>query len=123
MEHESAKFEIPTEMRNFAEKSMEQAKQAFDSFLNAAQQAVSTAGSRVATAQSGAKEAGELAMRFAQRNIDASFELAQKLARAKDPQEVIALHTEYARSQMEVLSEQAKELSRHAAKMTGQSTH
>jgi phasin len=124
MEHESARFEIPAEMRNFAEKSMEQAKQAFDNFLAAAQQAVSTAGSRVATAHSGAKEASGLAMRFAQRNIDASFDFAQKLARAKEPQEIIALHTEYAREQMDVLAEQAKELSRHAAKMTtGQSTH
>ncbi len=89
-------FELPAEMRAFAEKSVEQAKQACESFLAAAQNAVNTAGSQVTTAQSGAKEAGELAMRFAQRNIAASFEFAQKLARAKDPQEVIALHAEYA---------------------------
>ena len=55
-------FEIPAEMRAFAEKSVEQAKQACESFLNAAQNAVNTAGSQVTTAQSGVKEAGELAM-------------------------------------------------------------
>ncbi|HWC93335.1 MAG TPA: phasin family protein [Pseudolabrys sp.] len=116
-------FEIPAEMRAFAEKSVEQAKQACESFLNAAQNAVNTAGSQVTTAQSGVKEAGELAMRFAQRNIAASFEFAQKLARAKDPQEVIALHAEYAGSQIAVLSDQAKELGRQAAKITERAAH
>jgi len=116
-------FEIPAEMRAFAEKSVEQAKQACESFLNAAQNAVNTAGSQVTTAQSGVKEAGELAMRFAQRNIAASFEFAQKLARAKDPQEVIALHAEYAGSQIAVLSDQAKELGRQAAKITERAPH
>lgn len=118
-----ANFEIPAEMRAFAEKSMEQTKQAFDSFLAAAQHAVNTAGTQVASAQSGAKEAGGLAMKFAEQNIAASFEFAQKLVRAKDPQEVLALHAEYASQQMSVLSEQAKELSRQAAKITGHSAH
>jgi phasin len=116
-------FEIPAEMRAFAEKSVEQAKQACESFLNAAQNAVNTAGGQVTTAQSGVKEAGELAMRFAQRNIAASFEFAQKLARAKDPQEVVALHAEYAGSQIAVLSDQAKELGRQAAKIAGRAAH
>lgn len=119
----NAKFEIPAEMRAFAEKSVEQAKQAFDSFLAAAQHAVNTAGSQMTTAQSSAKEASELAMRFAQQNVASSFEFAQRLARAKDPQEVIALHADYASSQVATLSEQAKELSRQASKLAGQGTH
>jgi len=116
-------FELPAEMRAFAEKSVEQAKQACESFLAAAQNAVNTAGSQVTTAQSGAKEAGELAMRFAQRNIAASFEFAQQLARAKDLQEVIALQAEYASGQIAVLRDQAKELGRQAAKIAGQAAH
>ena len=36
----SPKFEIPAEMRVFAEKSVEQAKVAFDSFASAAQKAL-----------------------------------------------------------------------------------
>jgi len=118
-----ANFEVPAEMRAFAEKSMDQAKQAFDSFLAAAQHAVNTAGTQVASAQSGAKEAGGLAMKFAEQNIAASFEFAQKLVRDKDPQEVMALHAEYASQQMSVLSEQAKELSRQAAKIVSHSAH
>lgn len=115
-------FEIPKEMRAFAEKSVEQAKLAFDSFITAAQQAVNTAESHATTARSGAKEAGDLAMRFAERNIASSFDFAQRLLRAKDPQEVAALHAEYVKSQVATLTEQAKELSQQAARMAAQAT-
>ena len=33
------KYEIPTEMRDFAEKSVDQARKAFESFIGAAQKA------------------------------------------------------------------------------------
>ena len=115
----NAKFEMPTEMRAFAEKSMEQAKLAFDSFISATKQAVSTAETQAATARSGVKETGELAARFAERNIAASFEFAQRVLRAKDPQELAALNAEYVKTQVATLTEQAKELSKQAAKMAG----
>ena len=115
----NANFEIPAEMRALAEKSVEQAKLAFDCFISAAQQAVNSAESQAASARTGAKEVGNLAMRFAERNIASSFEYAQQLLRAKDAQDVAALHTEYVKSQIAVLSDQAKELSQQAAKMAG----
>lgn len=117
-----ARFEIPADMRALAEKSVEQAKQAFDIFVSAAQHAVNTAETQAATAQAGAKEVGELAMTFAERNIASAFTFAQKLLQAREPKDVMALHSEYANSQIAVLTEQAKELSKRAAKMTGQDT-
>jgi hypothetical protein len=71
----NAGFEIPADMRALAEKSVEQAKQAFDIFISAAQHAVSTAENQAVTAKAGAKEMGELAVNFAERNIASSFEL------------------------------------------------
>ena len=82
-EEKTATFEIPAEMRAFAEKSVEQAKQAFNSFISAAQHAVNTAETQAATARSGAKEVGELAVDFTKRNIASSFEFAEKLVRAR----------------------------------------
>lgn len=110
-------FEIPAEMREFAEKSVAQAKQAFDGFIAATQHAVGTAETQAKTMQSGAKEAGELALKFAERNVQASFEFAQRLMQAKDAKEVTSLQVEYMKSQMATLTEQAKELSQKAAKM------
>ena len=113
-------FEIPAEMRALAEKSVEQAKQAFDGFIAATKHAVSTAETQATSARTGAKEMGEMAVSFTQRNIASSFEYAQKLVRAKDPSELMALHAEYVKSQMATLTEQAKALNQQAAKLTGQ---
>jgi phasin len=113
-------FEMPAEMLALAEKGMQQAKQAFESMLSATQHAALTAGSQLTSMQSGAKETGELAMRFAERNVASAFEFAEKLVRATDAQEVATLHADYARSQMEALSEQAKELGKKAAKLGAQ---
>ena len=109
-------FDVPTQMRQFAEQSVEQARKAVDGFMTAAQKAVSTAEAQAATAQSGAKDVGQKAMSFAEQNIANSFEFAQKLVRAKDMQEVMALQQEYLQTQMKAMSEQAKDLGSTATK-------
>ena len=119
---DGTRFEIPADMRALAEKSVEQAKQAFDIFISAAQHAVSTAETQAANAQAGASEMGELAIGFGERNIASSFAFAQKLLLAKDPRDVVALHTDYVNSQISALTDQAKELSKRAAKMGSQGT-
>jgi phasin len=121
--HGNMNFEIPAEMRALAEKSVDQARQAFETFTSAATQtathAASTADKQAAGARAGAKEVGGLAVRFAQRNVASSFEFAQQLVRAKDSQEVMALHADYVKRQIAALSEQTKELTKEAAKMAG----
>ena len=103
-------FEVPTQMRQFAEQSLEQARKAVDGFLNTAQKTVATFETQTNAAQSGAKDVGQKAMGFAEQNIANSFEFAQKLVRAKDIQEVMALQQEYLAHQMKAMSEQAKDL-------------
>ena len=109
-------FEIPSEMRNFAEQSVGQAKKAFDSYIAAAQKAVSTAETHAANAQAGARTVGEMAMGFAEKNIATSFDFAQKMVRAKDLQEIMRLQAEYVKTQMQTLGEQAKDLGVTATK-------
>jgi phasin len=118
----STGFQIPADMRALAAKSVEQAKQAFDIFISAAQHALSTAENQAASAQAGVKEVGELAMGFAERNVATSFEFVQKLLQAKDPKDVMTLHSEYVNSQIAALTEQAQELNKSAAKISGQGT-
>jgi phasin len=107
-------FQIPQEMRTFAEKSIDQAKQAFDGFISSAQQAVSAFEGQAETARKGARNVAEKAMSFAEQNVAKSFELAQRLVRAKDVQEVLKLQGDFIRSQMQVLTEQARELGESA---------
>jgi phasin len=115
-------FDMPAEMRAFAERSMEQARTAFDSFVTAAQQAANVAQTQAMNAQSGAREVGTLAMQFTERNIASSFEFAQKLMRAKDAADVASMHSDFVTAQIAALTEQARELSRQTAKIGGGAT-
>jgi phasin len=103
-------FEIPNELRDFAERSVEQARKAFEGFLSVAQRASGVAGDTTTTSQSGAKTVGAHVLSYTERNVNAAFDLAQKLVRAKDPQEALALQSEYLKTQLAVLQEQAREL-------------
>jgi phasin len=116
MAAQEQRFEIPSEMRAFAERSVEQAKQAFDGFISAAHQAVSTMEGQAETARKGASQVTEKAMNFAEQNVARSFEFAQQLVRAKDVQEVMKLQAEYVRTQLQVFTEQARELGETAGK-------
>jgi phasin len=109
-------FEIPSEMRAMAEKSVDQAKKAFESYMDAATKAVNVAESSAGSMQEGAKELGRKALGFAEDNVTASFEFAEKLVRASGPEEVMRLQAEFVQAQMRALSEQAKALGTTAAK-------
>jgi phasin len=110
-------FQIPPEMRALAEKSVEQAKQAVEGIISAAQHTVSALEGQAETARKGAKDVGEKAMGFAEQNIASTFDFAQKLVRAKDVQEMLELQATYIKTQMQVLGEQAKELGQSTGKM------
>ena len=101
-------------MRAFAEKSVEHARQAFDGFISAAQHAVSTFEGQAESTRKGARDVAEKAMTFAQQNIASSFELAEQLVKARDVQEVMRLQADYIKRQMQVFSEQARELGESA---------
>jgi len=110
-------FQIPPEMRAFAEKSVEQARQAFDGFMTAAHRTVTTMEGQAEAARKGAKDISDRAIDFAEQNIASSFEFAQKLVRAKDVKEMLELQGTYVKTQMQVLAEQARELGETSSKM------
>ncbi|TMJ04041.1 MAG: phasin [Alphaproteobacteria bacterium] len=108
-------FDVPTQMRQFAEQSVEQAKKAVDGFLTAAQKTATTLETQANTAQAGAKDVRAKVMSLAEENINNSFAFAQKLVRAKDIQEVMALQQEFLQQQMQALQSQATDLGATAA--------
>ena len=111
------RFEIPPEMRAFAEKSVEQARQAFDGFISAAHRAVSAFEGQAESARKGAQDVTEKAIVFAQNNIATSFDFAQKLVQARNVEEVLKLQADYIKAQMQALTEQAKELGESTSKV------
>lgn len=109
-------LEIPQEMRAMAEKSVEQARKAFEGYMDAATKAMNTAGGSAGTVQAGASELNRKIMGFAEDNVAASFAFAERLVRAKDVEEVLRLQAEFTRSQMQSLADQAKAIGSTAAR-------
>jgi phasin len=115
-------FQIPTEMRAFAEQSMAQARKAFDGFIQAANQAVGQMQGRAQAAHSSASEIAQKSMSYAEKNVAATFDFAQKLMQAKDGTEVMSLQSEFLSRQMQSLSTQVQDLGQSAAKIVVDST-
>jgi phasin len=110
MSKTSMPYEVPAEMRDFAEKSVEQAKKAVDGFLGAATKAVSAAESQATTMQVSSRDMAQKAISFAEQNISASFDFAQKLVRAKDIQEVLQVQSEFLKNQVATMQAQMKDV-------------
>jgi phasin len=110
-------FAIPGEVRAFAEQSVAQARKAFDGFIQAANQAMGQMQGQAQAAQSSAVEIAHKSMAYAEQNVAATFDFAQKLMHAKDASEVMGLQSEYLSKQMKTLSGQVQDLGQSAAKM------
>ena len=105
---------VPPQMRAFAEQGVQNAQKAFDQFMTATQRAVSAFEGQATSAQSNVRGLHHKVLDFSQRNIAASFDFAQRLLHAKDGEEVVRLHAEFVKAQIEALTEQARELTHQA---------
>lgn len=103
-------FAIPKDMRAMAEASFDQARKAFDKFMDSARTAAGSMEDRRESVRVGAKEIGSKAVAYAEKNVQASLDYAQSLLKARDLPEVMKLHSEYVQSQMRSLAEQASEM-------------
>ena len=91
----NAPYEIPNELRDFAERSVDQARKAFEGFVTVAQKTAGTVDGAAVEARSGVKHLGSQILGYAEQNVNAAFDLAQKLVHAKDPQEAFTLQSEF----------------------------
>jgi phasin len=115
-------YEVPAEMRDFAEKSVEQARKAIDGFMGAARKTADTFEGSATTVQASAKDMTQRTFSLAEQNITAAFDMAQRLVQAKDMQEVMRIQAEFVRAQFEAMQSQMKEigsLAQSAMKPTG----
>jgi phasin len=103
-------FDIPDQMREAADKSVEQAKKAIGQYLDATQAAVAKAEGSARSVRDGAAEVGRQALAYVEQNVAASFDFAQRLVQARTVEEIAALQKEFLTRQMASLAEQGKSL-------------
>ena len=101
-------------VRQAAETTLSQAKQAVDQYMREATRLYGAVEASAEAAQSGAREINRKAIGFAETNVNAAFDFAQRLVRAKDPKEIVQLQQEFLKQQVEQMSGQMKELGEHA---------
>jgi hypothetical protein len=97
-------------MREMAQTTLDQAKDAVSKYMAESQKIREKADSSVRASYSTAKEMNEKAVAFAEANVTAGFELAQRLLQAKDPQEMGLVYQNHLKEQMEKLNAQFREL-------------
>jgi len=111
-------FQIPEQMRDVADRSVQEAKKAVEQFLDASQKAVANAEGSVRSLQEGAADINRQAMAFVEENMAASFDLAQRLVRARTVEEIASIQQEFMGRQMAKFAEQGKQLGDMAGRAT-----
>jgi len=104
--------EMPEPMRQVMKSSIEQARKAFETFLAASQQAMENIDTSSSPASHSMKMLNQKIAEFTKANAEANFDLAARLADAKEMKDVIELQNQHVRHQMETFTQQLDELRR-----------
>ena len=103
-------FEVPGSIREFAEKGVSQAREAYEKFKEVAQNGNETIEAVYSCASKGASDYTSKVIDIARANTNATFDLVEKLIGVKSPSEALSLIATHARSQFETMTSQSKEL-------------
>jgi len=107
---EMPKVEVPAAVREMAEKSVAQAKENYEKFKAAAEEATDLVEDTYATYSKGAVELTGKAIDFSKTNVVAAFDFYKDIITVKSVAELVEKQTAFARTQFEALSAQSKEL-------------
>jgi phasin len=110
-------FEVPEQMRAFAEKGVSQARDNYARFKDVAETHNGTIEAVFTTASKGASEYSAKLMEMMKANTTASLDFAQALIGVKSPSEAMELWTSHARKQFETFTAHSKQLAELSQKV------
>lgn len=97
------KLEVPAELRDLAEKTIDQAEKAFGMFFAAASKSMTSISSP-------STEISKQALSFTEQNMKAAFDHARKLVHATDLQEAMRIQSEFLKSQFTNAGEHMRQI-------------
>src|ERR1700760_1369586 len=97
------KLEVPAELRDLAEKTIDQAEKAFGMFSDPATKSMSSV-------PGSGTEVSKQALAFTEQNMKSAFEHARKLVHATDLQQALQLQSEFLRSQFTNAGEHMRQI-------------
>ena len=98
------KLEVPAEVRDLAEKTIDQAEKAFGMFFDAANKSVGSI-------PNPASDVSKQALTFTEQNMKAAFDHARRLVHAKDLNEAMQIQSEFLKSQFTNAGEHMRQIS------------
>jgi hypothetical protein len=107
---ETPSVEVPPEVADFAQKSVDQAQAAFDKASDFAHSNMQHFDAAASAFKARATDIQLKAMEIAQINMNSAFTFVRKAFAVKDPTEFASLHQEFTRDQFAAFSRQASEL-------------
>jgi phasin len=113
-------FEVPEQMRAFAEKGVSQARDSYAKLKDIAESHNSTMEAVFASASKGASEYSAKLMEMMKANTTARLDFAQDLIGVKTPSEALELWTAHAKKQFEALTAYSKELAELSQKVAAE---
>ncbi len=105
-------MDIPDNIRQMTEKNVEQSRAAYNQFLEMARKAQEMAQQSSGAMTKAAMEVQAEFMRYSQQNMEAGFQAAGELAKARDMKEYFEIQSRHAQRQMQTYVQQAQELGR-----------
>jgi len=113
-------FQLPEQVRAFAEKGVNQAREGYAKFKDAAETHNSTVEAVFNTATKGAAEVSTTLLDIAKTNTNAGFDFAQSLIGVKSPSQAFELWSGFAKSPFEALTGQSKQLAELSQKIAAE---
>ncbi|HEY3677416.1 MAG TPA: phasin [Bradyrhizobium sp.] len=113
-------FEVPEQMRAFAEKGVSQARDNYAKFKDVAEAHNGTIEAVLSVYSNGAKEYSAKVMEMMKQTASANLDLAQALVSIKSPSEAMELWTSHARKQFEAFTAHTKELAELTQKVAAE---
>jgi phasin len=110
-------FEVPEQMRAFAEKGVSQARDSYAKFKDVAESHNGTIEAVFSVVSKGASEYSAKLMEIMKANTTANLDFAQELIGVKSPSEAMELWTSHARKQFEAFTAHSKELAELSQKV------
>ena len=103
---------VPEAVRQLAEKNVEQARGAYNQFMDMARKAQDMISQSSGAVAESAREVQSKALGYAEQNMEAGFDFVSELSKAKDLKEYMEIQTRHTQKSMQAYSEQAQELGR-----------
>src|ERR1700719_1905844 len=97
------KLEVPSELRELAEKTIDQAEKAFGMFFDAANKSMPSISGP-------GTDISKQALSFTEQNMKAAFDHARKLVHATDLQEAVQIQSEFLKSQFTNAGEHMRQM-------------